>query len=274
MPKHTPIALCADDFGLSQNVSSGIIDLATLARLTAVGCMVNMPDFKSSAPGLKALHHQVQIGLHFNLTEGLFISKPDTICYGLNALLLKTHLGLRPKLFVQEFNAQLDRFIEVMGFMPDFIDGHQHIHQFPGIRQAVLQVYQHRLKAHDIHVRATYPSLNLPPYQLKARILAAAGGKTLQAQLMQANIPHNPYFTGIYDFNPAIAYRTLFRRWLSMAQPNTLFMCHPAKGLDVNDSITRARVNEYTYFLSDGWLHDCEEYHCYLHAQNLATRKL
>jgi chitin disaccharide deacetylase len=39
-----------------------------------------------------------------------------------------------------EISSQLQKFITAFGRLPDFIDGHQHVHLFPQIREALLTV--------------------------------------------------------------------------------------------------------------------------------------
>lgn len=259
------IVLCADDFGLNPGVSQGILKLVRMQRLSAVSCMVNMPDFALHAKDLLALQSQVQTGLHFNLTEGYLLSKPDKHCCSLNELLIKTHLRLIPSSFIaKEFNAQLDHYIKIMGDLPDFIDGHQHIHQFPVVRQVILELYEQRLRTNRTFIRSTYPAITLPQYQFKTRILAVTGGRTLSSKLTELGIPHNQYFSGIYDFAPDPNYRDLFRQWLSLAPSNTLIMCHPGEGRINTDVITQTRLLEMEYFLSDEFLNDCHEYQTHL----------
>lgn len=258
MAKTKTITLCADDFGLNKGVCQGILKLVQGQRLSAVSCMVNMPEFAVFAPELLALKHQVQIGLHFNLTEGTFLSIPNRPCFSLTELLIRTHLAsIRLTLIATEFRAQLDRFVQIMGFVPDFIDGHQHIHQLPRIRQIILDLYEHQLKSHGTAIRATYPTVN----NWKAKVLALTGGKALRAQLIKARIPHNKFFSGIYDFSPVTNYRTLFRNWLSLSPDGTLIMCHPGEASDQADVIAATRLTELNYFLSDEFVTDCEEYH-------------
>ncbi|MFI4962248.1 MAG: ChbG/HpnK family deacetylase [Legionellales bacterium] len=255
------IMLCADDFGLNPGICQGILKLVYKNRLSAVSCMVNQPDFKHHAKELAALKGQVHIGMHFNLTQGTFLSPPYNQGYGLKELLIKTHLGfINPLIIAREFQAQLDEFKRLMGFVPDFIDGHQHVHQFPGIRQVVLQQYQTHLQQQGTYIRSTYPATSLKSYQFKARILAWTGGRALQAMLNAFKIPHNVHFSGIYDFAKDSNYRSLFCQWLALVPTNTLIMCHPGEGIHNEDDIGPARFIELNYFLSDDFLKDCEVY--------------
>ena len=255
------IILCADDFGLNSGVSRGILKLVQLDRLSAVSCMVNMTDFNQSAEALSAIKKKIQIGLHFNLTEGYLLSERDRPCFSLNELLIKSHLGLiNPSLIAKEFNAQLDHFIFMMGRMPDFIDGHQHVHQFPKIRQVILSLYEERLRAHEVYIRSTYPAVTLPQFNLKGNILAVTGGKKLQAELKKLTISHNPFFSGVYDFSDNSDYRFLFRQWLALLPADALIMCHPGEQSTDSDPIAHTREAELNYFLSDEFLKDCREF--------------
>jgi predicted glycoside hydrolase/deacetylase ChbG (UPF0249 family) len=261
MSGYKTIVLCADDFGINPGVSEGILKLVRIQRLSAVSCMTNSPDFDFHVNELCALKDKVQTGLHFNLTEGFLLSEPPQPCLGLNELLIKSHLRLLKSSFIaREFNTQLDHYISKMGGVPDFIDGHQHVHQFPVVRQEILKIYEQRLRKNKTFIRSTTPSINLSSYQFKAHILAMTGGKALSYRLKKLNIPHNQYFSGIYDFNPDSNYRDLFRQWLNLMPTNTLVMCHPGEGKNSTDVIASARNIEMDYFLSDEFLEDCQEY--------------
>ncbi|CAM2844202.1 cellobiose phosphorylase [Legionella steigerwaltii] len=261
------IVLCADDFGLDSGVSEGILKLVCMGRLSAVSCMVNMPGFISYAKELLSLKKSkhIKIGLHFNLTEGYLASTPEKLGFTLHELLIKTHMrSMKLSFIAKEFLAQLDQFINIMQQPPDFIDGHQHVHQFPVIRQVILDLYEQRLKNYGTSIRSTWPSINLPQSRFKAKVLGFTGGKALLRQLIKLGIPHNRYFSGIYDFAPETNYRELFRKWMSLIKENTLIMCHPAEKVSPADPIARARLNEFNYFLSDEFLKDCDEFHVHL----------
>jgi predicted glycoside hydrolase/deacetylase ChbG (UPF0249 family) len=255
------IVLCADDFGLNSGVSQGILKLVQMRRLSAVSCMTNMPDFDLYGKDLCALKREVQTGLHFNLTEGYLLSEPGRPCFSLNNLLAKSHLHLlKLDLVTKEFNAQLDHFIEMMGEMPDFIDGHEHVHQFPGIRKVLLDIYEQRIRPHRTWIRSTYPSITFPKYWFKGAILAMVGGRKLHIALKKFAIPHYRYFAGVYDFAPDADYRALFKHWLALAPSDMLIMCHPGDGLIP----TKTRLTEMNYFLSDEFLNDCQEHRVHL----------
>lgn len=223
--------------------------------------MVTIPDFALSAADLKKTSNKILKGLHFNLTEGVFLSQAQSPCYSLKELLIKSHLHLiKPSFIAEEFNAQLDSFIKLMGQLPDFIDGHQHVQQLPVIRKIILAAYKKRLQQGGAFIRSTYPAITLPLFHFKAAILAITGGKAFQSLLQQSNIPHNSCFAGVYNFDPQVEYRTLFRQWLATVPINGLIMCHPGRGDSITDPIAKARINEMNYFSSDAFVQDCKEY--------------
>src|SRR5204862_1470055 len=90
---------------------------------------------------------RVAIGLHLTLTGPL---KPLTSSYrprGETAFLplattlrLATQQRLDMTALAAEFRAQFEAFTVAFGRPPDFVDGHQHVHLFPQVRHAVLDV--------------------------------------------------------------------------------------------------------------------------------------
>src|SRR5689334_12929498 len=62
--------LCADDYGLSQDIDLAILELCRLGRLTAVSCMVALErcNVKLLAE-LLAFQKKVDVGLHLCLTD-------------------------------------------------------------------------------------------------------------------------------------------------------------------------------------------------------------
>lgn len=253
------ITLCADDYGLNPAVSLGIRELVQIKRLSAVSCMVNFPDFSTQAKALTALDRgSTALGLHFNLTEGEHLSSPGLPLDSLKSLLLKAHFRkLDLKQIRQELQAQVDCFCDNFGFMPHFIDGHQHVHQFPGISNILLQFWKENIKSGWI--RSTWPFISPAKFKMKASILAMTGGWRLQRRLKSLSIPHNSCFAGIHDFSGREDYGQHFRVWLSLLGTHTLIMCHPGYQF-AGDPLGMNREAELLYFKSPQFLEDCEQF--------------
>lgn len=252
------VIVCADDYGLNPVVSQGIRQLVEMNRMSAVSCMVNAPNFAEEAKALLLINSPIKIGLHFNLSDNLI------------ALLLKCHLRLLSKKRIKiELNNQLDLFTEHFNHPPDFIDGHHHIHQFPVIRECLLEVYQQRLSSSDIYIRCTYPIITLPQYRLKSWILSITGGRAFHKRLKQLGIPHNSTFAGVYNFSSETNYQQLFQHWLSKASNLTLIMCHPSASNSPDDSIALCRQKELDYFMSKMYLNELNGLSAHQHQSKL-----
>ena len=162
-----------------------------------------------------------------------------------------------------EIQAQWDAFVDKMNAPPDFIDGHQHVHQLPLIREALLG-----LVPSTIQVRATSPTLmdNLSFDGFpKRQLLSILGGSTFSRRLKQQARALNTHFSGMYDFKHAKDYRCYFQRFLSSTQEGGLIMCHPGRvSADTTDPLYQSRHHELAYFLSDDFLYDLKQASCQL----------
>ena len=69
--------------------------------------------------------------------------------------------SLNRELITQCIEEQWDLFVSVLGKQPDFIDGHQHIHQFPFIRDILLQLLKEKnlRVGFEIYNNRSIPSL-------------------------------------------------------------------------------------------------------------------
>ena len=138
------IILCADDYAMTEGVSRAIGELAAARRLSATSVLSTSPHWPRLAPRLLVHRGHLSIGLHVNLTLGQPLGHmprlaPQGTFPPLSSL---TIWALGGVLNVDEIRAevgrQLDSFEAAMGFPPDHIDGHQHVHVLPGIRRALL----------------------------------------------------------------------------------------------------------------------------------------
>ena len=181
------ITICADDYGMSQDINNAVKTLLKKKTINATSCMANMAYFVDGLASLKELKNisskSIQVGLHLNLTEGKPLSNyPDTEANGefhkLSNLLIKSHFKrLNYQDVYLELKAQLSLFIENWGGLPDFLDGHQHIHHFPVIRKAVITLY----KEFDLYQNNTYirSVRNIKRSDFKSQIIYHSGAKSL-----------------------------------------------------------------------------------------------
>lgn len=263
------IVLCADDYGQAPAISQGIITLIQHGRLSATSCLVTSPYWQEHAKWLLPYRSQIDIGLHFNLTEGKALSQSFIQTYGKQLWPLTTLLrnallrSLDESVIEAECQAQITHFEKVLGFLPRFIDGHQHVHQFPIIRDALIKVYEERLRPQQSYVRLINEKIKPIDFikDFKKIIIHGMGTKGLKKLLNTHEIPHNQTFAGIYSFSNASRFDEVFPQFLQEVGDKGLIMCHPGlQSTDSNDIIAKARFNEYRYFFSGKFLEDCVDH--------------
>jgi predicted glycoside hydrolase/deacetylase ChbG (UPF0249 family) len=258
------IILCADDYGQNNAISQAIIELLEKNRLSATSCLTTYDTWETQAKKLYSFKKQIDIGLHFNLTQGKPLSKEmleENGFYSHRVLLLKAYSGqLNKKTIRAELNAQIDQFIEGLGQEPDFIDGHQHIHQLPRVRDVLLEVYKER--ALHCYIRSTvdksvYSSIGTSGY-IKRCVIQLMGASSFQFLLEKKQIPHNTSFSGVYAFSDSHQYSQLFMQFLCRIGDNGIIMCHPGLPTREDDEIGYSRPDEYRYLLSPEFQEACE----------------
>ena len=117
-------------------------------------------------------------------------------------------------------------------------------------------------------IRSTILPINKKdiPEKFKCNLLNILGGYQFIQMLNNANIQFNKGFLGVYNFNApnTRSYRLLMQKWLSLAEPNALIMCHPALSAIENDAIGIQRKMEYEYLSSEKFVEDLEQFNCKL----------
>lgn len=239
------LVLCADDFGQDEAVVAAICGLARRGRLSAVSCLALGPAFAAGAAVLRGA--EVDLGLHLDLTGGagpLLAPLPVLLARAYSGALDRAEVGRR-------LAAQLDAFEAAAGRPPDFLDGHQHVHQLPIVRDVVLATLEHRYRAGTVPVRNTVPRRHRGA---KAAVVAALGGRALREALRRRAIPHNGDFAGVYGLHPGADYAGLMRGWLASIDDGGLLLCHPGEpGGSSADPIGPARVSEHRYLASEAF---------------------
>jgi predicted glycoside hydrolase/deacetylase ChbG (UPF0249 family) len=238
------VALCADDYGYNAAVDEAILALIDLKRLGGASCMVDAPPFAEAAPALRERERAADIGLHFNLTEA-FAGAPRIAALPvvIAASWLRAVSGAD---VAQRLRRQLLRFEAAFKRMPAYIDGHQHVHQFPVIRDVLLRELDARYGARRPLIRTTASSAA----DAKSRLLGLLGGRTLRQHLVQYGWPTNLDFVGAYRYAEGADFATLAAHWLRTLKDGAIWMCHPAVRAESDDPIGAFRVAEFRWLAS------------------------
>jgi predicted glycoside hydrolase/deacetylase ChbG (UPF0249 family) len=258
------VVLCADDFGLTDGVSRGILELAEAGRLSATGAMTNMPGWRRNAPGLRPLKGRIGIGLHLNLTTGRPLGPVPGLTDGvfppLGEVLRRSLARRLPAEAVrQEFARQLDAFVELFGAAPEFVDGHQHVHVLPGVRQALLAELKGRGLAGRLWLRD--PSDRIGSIRRRrigrGKALVVKGlAHGFRRSALAAGFAVNEGFSGFAPFDLSVPVGAIFADALTALGPHPVVMCHPGhvddelRGLD---PAVDSREAELAYLASEGF---------------------
>jgi predicted glycoside hydrolase/deacetylase ChbG (UPF0249 family) len=259
------IWLCADDYGISPAVNAGIRELILRGRLNATSVMVAAPHLSAEeADALDMLNSGEQraaVGLHVTLTglfrplsegfaplrDGHFLPQPEFTRAAMTR-------RLQPERLAIEIATQFRAFVDVFGRLPDFLDGHQHVHLMPQVRDAFLKVVAET--APNAWVRQcgrVSSARRLPDRKALGLDILSLG---FRRSAGRRGIATNPAFAGAYDFNSKTPFAKLFPRFLAGLPDGGLVMVHPGHvdaALEALDPLTHQREREFEFLNSDAF---------------------
>lgn len=255
-PPGRGVILCADDYGYAPGVSAAITELADAGRLSATSAIVTLPDWPAQARQLARWREVIAVGLHLNLTFGQPLARmprlaPGGMFSGISGVLRASLTG---RLDVGEVRAealrQLALFEAEVGFPPDFLDGHHHVHVLPGVRGAVLDALSQRFPNGGVLVRDptdTWTDMLRRPAKGKAAFIAClASGFAHQAK--RRGLIVNDGFAGFSSFAAGTSFDRELDSFLAGARRGRLVMCHPGHSdpaLAGIDSLGSRRQEEF-----------------------------
>ncbi|PIS47309.1 MAG: hypothetical protein COT17_04140 [Elusimicrobia bacterium CG08_land_8_20_14_0_20_51_18] len=135
------IIVTADDFGLCESVNSGILDCCAAGAVSGVSVMPSGGAFREGMAKLSAFP-DIGIGVHLCLNDETPASRPEDIPSLIGAdgkfpsrreTFFRLLAGkLAPAEVYREWRAQIEAVLS-LGFRPDQLDSHNHVHLFPGL---------------------------------------------------------------------------------------------------------------------------------------------
>jgi predicted glycoside hydrolase/deacetylase ChbG (UPF0249 family) len=197
----------ADDFGLTEGVSRGILRAHREGLVTSTTVLASLPaqpelDAAAAGSGLG-------LGLHFNLTWGLPVSPPATVAslvdgegrFGRDLAALQGRA--RPDEVRRECEAQIEAFTRRFGRGPTHLDSHHHAHRVPGVLDAVVDVV------------------------LGARLPLRSQDPGFREGLRRHGIPTTDSFVGDAQAEPYWTTERLLDQLATLPLGLTELMCHP-----------------------------------------------
>lgn len=265
----TSFVLCADDFAMTPAVSRGILRLLEAGRITAAGAMTNRPAWAEGAREFRQFAGRADLGLHLNLTCGEALTGGAGFATNgalprLAPLIARGFARHLPQAALEaEIAAQLDAFEQAMGRMPDFVDGHQHVHAMPGVRKALRAVLLARYPGAKPYLRESadrFAAIRARRVEARKAMLVATLTRPFGPAMRAAGFRLNRGFSGFSDFDAEADYAARFRTYLTAPGPAHLVMCHPGEvdaELERLDPATGSRPREVDFLLSRAFLDTC-----------------
>lgn len=242
----------ADDFGADKFHDAAMLSLLSIKKIDGVSIFSELIA-EEGVRKLKSLKntHSIQIGLHFNLTYG--DSLPNVSGLLRNAISRSLDEGFIRDSLVRQLNSFQSKF----GYLPDFLDGHQHVHSFPLIKQVVSKVLaQYKFAGWVRHVGSREPLSIISSirfsYIKKFLVLQALAFFQIR-NLRKNNILHNTNFQGLLPLtDPIKLERALPVLYKNKFPVSTVIMCHPGSlvGSSSTDHPSKSRDIEFKFLSS------------------------
>ena len=242
------LIVTADDFAQNEAVDQGIVDLIAAGRITAASCLAASPRWPQAVRRLeREVRARADIGVHLDLTE--FVQPAGSHA----ALVLACYAGTLDRARLRGLiDEQLQRFEDAVGTVPDYVDGHRHVHQLPRVRDALLAALLARYGTRLPWVRVSRATGI--GAGLKARIVSGLGANEMAARCRAFGLACNERLLGFYDFSRVeVDHRARLRAWLAQVRTGDALMCHPAQRAEPGDPIGVARAAEFSAMASAWW---------------------
>jgi predicted glycoside hydrolase/deacetylase ChbG (UPF0249 family) len=221
---------------MTAGVSRGILQLARSRRLSATSALVTLDRWREDAKPVAQARDCIAVGLHLDLTlgkplgrmpslapEGRFPSLKHILARALTRRIDEAEIAA-------EVMRQLVRFEGATGFPPDHIDGHQHVHALPGVRDGVLDALKQRFPSGGPLVRDPADRLAA----IRSRGLAVAKSTVINllssgfgAAARALGFAVNDSFAGTSAFKEGQPYSGELAAAFSAGGECHLVMCHP-----------------------------------------------
>ena len=267
----------ADDYGIGQATSKGILELAVTGIVKNSVLLVNSPFANAAVLLWQRAGKPMELGWHPCLTLDRPISppahvatlvQPDGNFWRLGKFLRRLLLGLiRPVEIDRELRAQHKRFVELVGHAPTLVNSHHHVQVFEPVGSILLKILsEQQPRPYLRHIHEPWSTLwHVPGAKIKRAVLSTLG---LRMARVQRNLPGNEELIGITN-PPFVANPKFLKQWLENCRGRIVELtCHPGHtdlslvGRDCTfmDGQLQRRVHEYHLLRDAGFLETCQRH--------------
>ena len=149
-------------------------------------------------------------------------------------LIIKSLLGsLNTREIKKEIFSQIREFEKVFGTLPDFIDGHEHVHILPSILEILSKRVVEEEFSEKFWIRSPVTETMADLYRelsnagLKVLIITALGSRA-KNKLNRLGILTNKNFAGFFSLkSPSRNFKQKYLHLLTLKKPDMVIMVHP-----------------------------------------------
>jgi predicted glycoside hydrolase/deacetylase ChbG (UPF0249 family) len=228
----------ADDFGLSPGVSQGILAAHRDGIVTSTTVMINRPDVATHLQEALACP-DLGVGLHLVFTAGPPVLGLDAIpgLVDADGLFFDQHTlwsqadRIPLAQLRAELAAQVQRFVDLAGYLPDHLDCHHFVHLYPPF----FEVYVDLAQDYQIPLRVPFPPetvfadalATLPYLEGFPRDLVRGMIVTNSALLKNRRVAYPDGFIATFFGQESLRLDRLLSLLDSLTEGTSELMCHP-----------------------------------------------
>jgi predicted glycoside hydrolase/deacetylase ChbG (UPF0249 family) len=259
------LLVVADDFGIGPPTTAGILHLARKGVVSASVMLVNSPYAEEAVVAWRRDGRPMDLGWHPNLTLDVPILPPGQVpslvdgdgkFWPLPHFLRRWLLGrMKPAEIAAEFQAQLGRYLDLVGEPPAVVNAHQHIILFPPLGPIILDVMaRHGCLPYVRRVREPWRLLARVRGARIKRLLLNTLGRRQSRRQAAGGFAGSDWLAGVTD-PPWVRDPRFHHDWLSRVPGRVVeLVCHPGfedrtlVGRDCvdGDGLMQWRVDELT----------------------------
>lgn len=278
MTRTRSLLVIADDFGIGPETSRGILELATLGRVTGTVLLVNSPHAEQAVQAWRTLQSPLEVGWHPCLTLDRPLLPPEQIpslvddagaFHSLGRFLYRSKIGkIDPAHVEKELRSQLDRFVRLTGSPPRLVNFHHHLHVFSPVDRVLLRILSELQPRPYLRRVSERPAAlcRVPGGRLKRLFLSWHGWRFDKA-LASAHLPTNDTLAGI-STPDSVLDPDYLSRWLGLVKGEVVELtCHPGhrdetlvgRDCTADDGRVEARVEEFKHLSSPAFAEACRQ---------------
>ena len=236
--RERPLLVIADGLGLGPSETRGILPLARQGVVTGASLLVNLPFAAESVRLWRLQGSLVEIGWQANLTldrpaaplaQVPSLVQTDGSFWPIDRFLRRWFLGLFDRGEIElELRQQLDRFVELIGYPPLFVNFHQHIGLLTPIGEILVRILAElRTKPYVRRVQEPLSAWRRLPGRRWQRALVSMLGHRLGRLQEAEGFPGNDWLADVADLRRDTA-DAFARRLRAVPSRVVELMCHPS----------------------------------------------